>query len=195
MAFSLECSCCGRSLAVETTQAGTALLCECGVQVAVPSLGKLRELAGRSAYETGTIDVIHGMLRRGELPAGDRCAVSGGSTQDVIDLYVEAERIYRASDTRAFAWLGVLLSPIFLLGLLQEPRPNVGRETIVPTPLRVAAAYLPKVRRSGQRALKRWLRTVPVYAKLLEEYPRARVGIRTSPSKATLVDKPPVELD
>ncbi|QDV38532.1 hypothetical protein [Tautonia plasticadhaerens] len=176
MSFSLECSC-GRSLAVQAAQAGTTLRCPCGAEVDVPSVGRLRELAGRLAYEAGTIDVIRGMLWRGELPAGDRCAISGESTDDVADLSVEAERIYPGGDHRAYAWLGLLVSPILLLGLFQEPRPDVGRETIVPTPLRVASCYHPKLRRSGQRALKRWLRTVPIYARLLEEFPRARVKV------------------
>jgi hypothetical protein len=178
MEFSVECSC-GRALAVQTTQAGTTIVCPCGAQVKVPSLSKLRELAGQNAYEVSTIDVIQGMLRRGELPTGGSCAVGGDPTEDVLDLYVEAERIYPAGDRFVYAWLGVLLSPILLLGLFQKPRPDVGRETIVPTPLRVAAAYHPRGRRSGQKALKRWLRSVPIYAKLLEEYPRARVGIGT----------------
>jgi len=179
MGFSLECLC-GHTLVVQATQAGTTVLCRCGAQVKVPSLSKLRELAGQHAYEAGTIDVIHGMLRRGELPAGGHRAVSGEPTEDVVDLYVEAERIYRAGDNRVYAWLGVLVSPILLLGLFQKPRLDVGRETIVSTPLRVATAYHPRVRRSGQRVLKRWLRSVPIYAKLVEEYPRARVRIGMS---------------
>jgi hypothetical protein len=176
MGFSLECSC-GRTLAIQAAQAGTTLLCACGAQIRVPSLSKLRDLAGQAAYESGTIDVIRGMLDRGELPAGDRCAISGEPTADVADLYVEAERMYSRGDNRVYAWLGVLVSPILLLGLFQEPRPDVGRETVVRTPLRIASAYHPKVRRSGQRALKRWLRGVPIYARLLEEYPRARVRV------------------
>jgi hypothetical protein len=176
MKFSVDCSC-GQTLAVQVAQAGTTVLCSRGAQVKVPSLSKLRERAGQNAYEASTIDVIHGMLRRGELPTGDRCAVSGDPTGDVADLYVEAERTYRDTDNPFYAWLGVLVSPILLLGLFQKPRPDVGRETIVPTPLRVAAAYHPRVRRSGQKALKRWLRSVPIYGRLLEEYPQARVGI------------------
>ena len=168
----------------DTRRAGDAgrheVLCRCGAQVKVPSLSKLRELAGQHAYEASTIDVIHGMLQRGELPAGGPCAVSGEPTEDVVELHVEAERIYRAGDNCVYALLGVLVSPIFLLGLFQKPRPDVGRETIVSTPLRVAAAYHAKVRRSGQRALKRWLRSVPIYAKLLDEYPSARVRIGKS---------------
>jgi hypothetical protein len=181
MGYSLVCSC-GRRLPVEASQAGTAVACPCGSQVPVPSISKLRELSGQEPYEVGTIDAIHGMLRRGELPAGDRCAVSGEPTGDFIELYVEAERMHPGGDNRVYYVLGLLVSPILLLGLLRPSRPDVGRETIVPTPLRVASAYHPKVRKAGQRALRRWLRSVPAYARLLDEYPRARVGIGTSPS-------------
>jgi hypothetical protein len=183
MRYSLVCSC-GRSLSVEASQAGTSVACHCGSQVPVPSISKLRELAGQEPYEVGTIDAIHGMLRRGELPAGDRCAVSGEPTEDFIELYVEAERIHPGGDNRAYYWLGLLVSPLLLLGILRPPRPDVGRETIVPTPLRVVSAYHPKVRKAGQRALRQWLRSVPVYASLLDEYPRARVGVGASPTWA-----------
>jgi len=80
MTFNLDCTC-GRSVSVSAGQAGTTVACECGQTVAVPSLGRLRELAGRGRYEAGTIDRIHGMLKNGQLPAGDRCAVSGESQQ------------------------------------------------------------------------------------------------------------------
>jgi hypothetical protein len=180
MSFTLNCSC-GAILEVQATQAGTTVLCRCGAPVRVPSLGKLRELAGQPAYETSTIDVILAMLKRGELPAGGHCAISGVATDDVIDLQVEAERMHAAGDNMKWAVLGAIcFSPIFLLVMFQKPPPDVGRETIVPTPLRVAAAHHARVRRSSQRALKRWLRTIPVYAKLLDEYPGARVRIAMS---------------
>jgi hypothetical protein len=180
MAFSLECSC-GETLAVQAAQAGTTIACRCGAQVKVPSLSRLRELAGEQPYEASTIDVILGMLKRGELPAGGRCAISGEPTQDVFELHVEAERIYTGGDNIVYLVLALIVSPLFALGLFQKPRPAVGRETVVPTPLRVTAAYHERVRRSSQRSLKRWLRTVPIYAKLLDEYPRAVVSIEVSP--------------
>jgi hypothetical protein len=41
--------------------------------------------------------------------------------------------------------------------------------------LRFAGKYHERVLKSSQRSLKRWLRSVPVYAQLLKEYPRAQV--------------------
>ena len=180
MDYSINCQC-GARLPVKASQAGTSITCSCGVVVAVPGLSKLRELAGRDAYETGPVDVIRNMFRRSELPSGGRCAVSGIATQDVIHLYVEAERVYAGSDERVYAWLGLLISPILLAGMFQKPRPDVGRQTLVPTPLYVAAQHHGRVSHAGQRALRKWLRTVPVYAQLLEAYPVARVLVGTVP--------------
>jgi hypothetical protein len=167
---------------VQPSQSGTTIRCgRCGDQVQVPRLSKLREIAGKAPFEAGTIDAIHGMLRRGELPAVGRCAVSGMDTRDILDLYVEAERLHRSRDNRFYATLGLLVSPILLLGLLQKPRPDVGRETNVHTPLCVAAEHQGKVRRAGQGALRRWLCGVPIYDRLLKEYPGARIKVGTPP--------------
>jgi hypothetical protein len=157
--------------------------------VDIPGLSTLRELAGQDAYETGPVDVIRNMLRRGELPSGTRCAISGVETKDVLELVVEAERVHSGSDRLTYAWLGAFISPILLLGLFQKPRPEVGRETVVDTPLRVAAAYHARVRRAGQRALKKWLRREPVYAQLLDAYPAARVEVRARATTAPVEGK------
>ncbi len=153
--------------------------CECGRAVAVPSLGRLRELAGQGRYETGPIDRIHSMLKSGQLPVGDRCAVSGEYTHDVFDLWVQAEKMVTRNEHRLVNFLfAVLISPIILSVYVRPARPNVGRETFVPTPLRVAAACHSRVRKASQRKLKHWLRSVPIYEELLREYPLAAVSLR-----------------
>jgi len=84
-------------------------------------------------------------------------------------------------DFRTYAILGLLFSPIvFLLSpsmmLSRAQRPEgSGRDTWVRTPLFVDSKYQKKVRQASQKKLKRWLRSVPVYAKLLDEYPQATV--------------------
>ena len=174
MAYSLKCGC-GRSISVGADQAGMAAACECGGRVAVPSLGKLREMSGRDSYESGTIDIIVGMLKRGELPAGDRCAVSGEPTRDTIELSVEAERVHLGKDDTSHLWLALIWWPALLFGLGGRRTPDVGRQTIVPTPLRVEASQRPRFLKASQKKRKRWLRTVPIYARLLHDYPDARV--------------------
>jgi hypothetical protein len=146
----------------------------------VPSLGRLRELAGQGRYEAGTIDRICAMVKRGELPLGDRCVVSGEPTHDAIDLWVQAERIFTGDENRlARILLALLISPHLLYASSSSDprRMNVGRETFVPTPIRVAEAYHRRVRNASQRRLKRWLRKVPIYAELLREYPFATVRL------------------
>jgi hypothetical protein len=116
------------------------------------------------------------MVGSGELPVGTRCAVSGVPTEDVIELYVEAERVFVGGDNLRFiALFAMLCSPYIAVFMAQRSRPDFGRATTVATPLRVAALYHRRFSRSSQRALRRWLRTVPVYARLLKEYPRARI--------------------
>jgi hypothetical protein len=146
----------------------------------VPVLSRLRELAGQDAYETGPVDVIRNMLARGELPRLGRCAVSGAESKEIIELIVEAEQVHPGSSDWPIAFLG-MFSPILLLAMFQKPRPDVGRETTVETPLCVDAAYHRRIRRAGQRSLKRWLRTVPVYAQLLDAYPASRISVREAP--------------
>jgi hypothetical protein len=177
MAYSLTCSC-GRQLEVPAAAAGTEVFCECGARVRVPSLSELRLLAGRAAYETGTVDVIRRMLAEGSLPWGELCAVSGKPTQDVLDLSVHCERVQAEKDgLRSFQLLVLLFGlPALLLGQRSSRDPQ-GRETSVWTPLRVAHDHQRKVGRASQKTLRRLLRTVPVYAALLDQYPRARVVI------------------
>ena len=175
MSIPLACSC-GQTVPVELSQAGGETACTCGQTMKIPSLSKLRELSGKSAYEAGVIDTINRMVSSGELPSGNRCAVSGEPTADVIDLYVEAERVSQIGTSLPHAALvAALCSPILAAVMMMQTPRDVGRETVVLTPLKVAAKYHRRVSRSGQRALKRWLKTVPVYAQLLQEYPRAQI--------------------
>jgi hypothetical protein len=178
MDFHLACAC-GREVVVTAAQAGTEVVCQCGKEVWIPSLSKLRELSGRGAYEAGTVDTINRMFNERELPWGNVCEISGEPTRDVLHICVQVERIYRPQDHTILALLGVLVSPILLLGLFQKQRPEVGRETVVHTPLRVSRQYHASLEGASQRRLLRLLRQVPIYAKLLDEYPRSRVCVGT----------------
>src|SRR4051812_23375905 len=100
MKYSIACSW-GKFIAVPAAHAGTTIDCGCGAPVKVPSLSKLREFAGKNAYEAGMIDVINGMLGRGELPTGTHCAVSGEPTDAILELQVQAERFYRTNNDHA----------------------------------------------------------------------------------------------
>jgi hypothetical protein len=157
---------------VRASQAGMNVTCDCGALIPVPSLSKLRELSGIDPYESGTLDTIRRMIKIGELPEGDVCVFSGKPTGDVLDLLVTVPRV--VVDRSGFAvqiLLALLVSPFFLLVPRRSEYTVHGedKELKIRTPLRISAASQTKVRKASQRKLKRMLRSVPIYAKLLEE--------------------------
>ncbi len=184
MTFSLPCDC-GNTLEVTAAEAGTDVVCSCGREVGVPLLSQLRQLAGQGAYETGTIDTIHRMIRDGELPYGDICAISGFPTSDSYDLYVQCESRWikgPGSGRNLFAVLSVLFLPCWMIwalvawALLDEKRRELGRDRGVYIPLRVRQEHHQQLRRMrSQSKLRKLLRAVPIYATLLDEYPKARI--------------------
>ena len=74
-----------------------------------------------------------------------------------------------------------LVSLYAALRASREDGPAMGRELIVDLPLRVAADCQQQVRRFRQRKLKELLQTVPIYDKLLQDYPQARLLVRLGP--------------
>jgi hypothetical protein len=183
MTYSVPCEC-GNSVEASATQAGTDIPCSCGRCVSVPLLSRLRQTAGQEAYEAGTIETINRMVRTGELPSGDTCAFSGLPTVDSYNPYVQCESTWlkeSRSERPWFAILAFLFLPFRILGWLlrssrveEEPR-VMGRDRGVSTPLRVRGEHQPQLRRTNQSKLREMLRTVPIYATLLDEFPKARI--------------------
>jgi len=184
MSYSTSCEC-GQTHPVSASQAGTELNCSCGRRVSVPLLSELRQAAGQRAYETSTIDEIRRMLRDGDLPAGDLCVLSGLPTREVCNLYVHCETKW-VKGPKEWTFYVVILSILFLpfwwvwfligKSVLDEERRELGRDRSVQTPLRVHPDYHDQLRRiRSQAKLRSLLRTVPVYAKLLDEFPKAKI--------------------
>jgi hypothetical protein len=170
---------CGQQLVVTADEAGTTVRCECGADVPVPSLSKLRATAGIGSYETGTIDTIRRMLDQGTLPWGGDCAVSGRPTRDVLQVKVQCERLHVPKDHARYALLlAVCAGPLWaLLAVGSRQRPTHGRDTVVVVPLRVCCEYHRGLSPWWmRRKLRRLLRGVPVYARLLDEYPGATIS-------------------
>jgi hypothetical protein len=199
MRYLLDCPC-GRKLPVNRSQAGETVACECGSEIRVPSLSKLRELSGIAPYESSTLDTIQGMVERGELPAGETCALSGSPTLDTLELRVVVPIAFQRREGLAGSLMTLWWAPLVSANWL----PFVGsifqvlfgqtapvedsllpqhRARIVGTPLRIAAQHQAKVRGASQRRLKRLLRTVPVYAKLLDENPIVRIAVADETTK------------
>jgi hypothetical protein len=115
------------------------------------------------------------MIRTGELPAGDTCLRCGLPTKDACDLVVHCERQwYKAA---SFNWLALSLSfPHWLLAMARRGTGDVfGRETVIRVSLRVREEHHQWLATRSQRKLRKLLRTVPVYAQLLDEYPESRI--------------------
>ena len=184
MAESFVVTCgCGQCLAVGPAMAGGVVDCDCGGRVAVPSLSKLRQQTGADPYESGPIDTIRRMLAQGELPAGT-CAVTGRPTRDVLDLtvivsnHLEQTREARIADTVSLTQAGFL--GVFFRMLRDDThdyRPVEGTEILVPTPLYLDARHHRRARKARLDLVKRWLRTVPIYGKLLDAFPHAIVTV------------------
>jgi hypothetical protein len=182
--YSLDCSC-GRRIEVGPSQAGTKLTCECGAEVAVPSLSKLRASTGADPYEVSTADTIRRMIAEGELPAGDVCELSGKPTEDVLELFVLVTREFIRQERKQWLLLlALFVSPIFYFAYgLQGARgklvPAAGGETAIPTPVRLSSRYHDRFRKAGQWRLRRLLRRIPIYADLLKDHPEGRVVDRS----------------
>lgn len=182
--YAVDCSC-GKEIPVTASMAGSNVACSCGAPVAVPRLSELRQRVGLAAYESGIIDTIHRMVNTGELPYGNECVISGMQTTDAFVLRVECERKWiKGAGKRRFLFLFLLpLLPFWLIWLAvaktlaDEPREELGRDTSVDVPLRVHCDFHAQLRKTkSQRELQRLLRTVPIYAKLLDEYPHAKIA-------------------
>ena len=188
-AFSVTCDC-GAVIPVTASLAGATIACRCGRQVPVPRLSQLRVAHGLAATETNIRDTIGRLIREETLPWGDCCAVTAMPTGDVMLFDVECERGYlKGSASRKWGAVLFMLgffacfpAAIFmwLIGydLFKTPAERVGRDIVITVPLLVRTESHGAVRRWPQSRLKNLLRSVPVYERLLAEYPNARVHPR-----------------
>ena len=186
MQYTVICSCGNETLVTAAAAGGTITCPKCGGEISVPRLSQLREMAGKGAYETGTADTIRRQIEIGELPPGTLCVISGRPTTAIADIQVQCERTWiRGPTSKRFALVivGILLLPFWVIwalvtwALLDEEHQELGRDTFVKTPLRIHEECLPQLKRASQRKLRKLLRTVPLYAELLKEYPGAKVII------------------
>jgi hypothetical protein len=149
---------------------------QCGAELRVPSLGQLRESAGRDRYESGICDTIHRMIQNGELPSDSQCVVSRQPTNDVVALEILVPRFFTTEDAGhgrtlflASLFLG-LWAPI-LLAFSKRTVIEEDGGTILRVPVRVAQRQQHRVHRMSQQRLRKLLRITPIYAPLLEEHP------------------------
>lgn len=184
--YSVNCEC-GKSIAVAQSQAVASVICDCGKTVPVPLLSALRRAAGES--NRTIVEELRFQIASKELPYGNLCPFSGKLADDVVTINVQCERSWtRGGEELSFAkfvwfltfyclfgWLAALVSSILFR---KTPIEEFGRETVIDLPLKVSAEMRSQViRMRSQNSLKTALRTVPIYEKLLDEYPDAVVSV------------------
>jgi hypothetical protein len=169
---------CGLTTTVSISDAGSLIRCGCGRESKVPSLGRLRELTGKDRYESGVVDQIRRMIRNGEIPSADTCALSKRTTSDTVTASIVIPRFFKNEDKDDWmlalmaGWVALLLVKAFRKTAFEDE----GTITLE-VPLRVAASWQGKARGLNQKRLKKALQTEPMYSRLLKENPHCRVTI------------------
>jgi hypothetical protein len=178
MDFRVDCPC-GSHLTVTEGSAGATVECRCGRPLAVPPLKQLRLRAGLPAYDLSPELVLEHHLAAGGLPADSHCVQCGVSTHEALHVVVECEKAIRKG---GFSWAAFLLSALFSplaaiahVVLPIEEEVQHGSDKYYTLPLALCEHCLKTFRtRSG---LKQCLRRIPVYARLLEKFPDAKVHL------------------
>ncbi len=163
------------------SQAGASVICDCGKTVPVPLLSALRRAAGES--NRTIIEELRFQIANKELPYGNLCPFSGKLADYIVTINVQCERSWTRGGEDpnwleigfnvAFGWVGALIA-----SRNKTPLQEFGRETVIDLPLKVSAEMRSQViRMRSQNSLKTALRTVPIYEKLLEQYPDAVVSV------------------
>lgn len=176
MDYHISCPC-GRAVTINEAAAGTHVWCECGQKVVIPSMRELRRLAGIES-EAAPEMVVEAMLLADKLPQEDLCVLCGEVTDGIAYFRTECELAY-VSDNRTPTWARVLaLFTFSWVGFLiassrgGEER-EYGKDRIYTLPLRVCPACRPKL--ADPNEARAALRRVPLYDRLLQRFPQARV--------------------
>jgi hypothetical protein len=184
MNLSVQCEC-GKQLPVSATSAGSEASCSCGLRISIPTLSELRRNAGLNPIPLNTVETIQKLIRSNALPNEKTCPISGRIADTVVYFRVECESTWvKGREPLSvkwvvvyvlfFGWLGKLLATI----RNDTPREELGRDVSVDVPIKVSEETLSRVlKMTAQRKLKKILKTNPIYAKLLSEYPRAVVSV------------------
>jgi hypothetical protein len=179
MQYQLECEC-GEKVMVRESAAGATEVCRCGRTLVVPSLHELRRQAGLPEPRLSPEKVVEVLLLARKLPEERHCLLCGDATDASISCRTECARAYVRSGQPpwwvyllgflTFGWLGVLVAS----ASAKEDR-EWGEDRIFSLPLRVCTTCQPRL--TGPAELKAALGRVPVYRRLLEKYPNARVSV------------------
>ncbi len=170
---------------METAAAGGTKLCSCGQTVPVPRLSELKRLAGHAPEAIRPSDQIRHLLLHGGLPPDSICRFTQRPTSDVVYVTVVCELPKVMGHTSwwrsalvtlgAFA-ISIWLLPMYLIVARGEPE-VVGDETVFRLPVPVAADRQAQFRELSPAELRQYFCSIPLYARLLEEYPLATLSV------------------
>jgi hypothetical protein len=161
---------CGRKQWVPAGAAGRRLPCPCGREVAVPALHILRRDAGEMAVSPELM--IEALLRENGLPEGPDCVVCSAATDEVRYVWADCEK----PTIKKPGWT---INPLMLLfGWWVFYRSGetrvLGRDITYRLPLRVCRVCADGLRGSGVKDI---LCRVPLYERLLQKYPKAKLTL------------------
>lgn len=174
MNFNLPCSC-GNEVVVTEGSAGAIVTCSCGRKIDVPGLKELRQQQGLTPYDASPELLLERLRDDGELTAGKQCIECGVVTSNVLEVQADCEQGWeRGSD--GFDWSTFFVS--FLLFRLLFFRWGRGSRQLAHAkayilPLGVCAVCEGRLTRPAQ--LKEAARKIPLYQRLLDKFPEARV--------------------
>jgi hypothetical protein len=109
--------------------------------------------------------------------------LTGQPTDDTVRICVECEQVWIRESYKK-SWVHVAFALIhsfsffgFVFGSRNRQRKEFGRDTLIWIPIRVCGDEQRRLRRMNPRELRRVLETIPICAKLLDEYREARVSV------------------
>ena len=177
MRYPVRCEC-GKVYQFAAAQAGNHYTCPCGRVLVVPSLSRLKMAAGEEVLSPEVR--LEQMLRLGMLPQQTRCVVCRAETVGTAHFWAICERtsvqqgpgrgpLGIAAGWFLFGWLS-------LIPRLYHARDErvVGNDLRFRLPLRVCPTCVPSLDAPGR--LEEAVLAVPLYADLLDKYPRAELA-------------------
>ncbi|MBY0456853.1 MAG: hypothetical protein K2V38_05915 [Gemmataceae bacterium] len=189
--YEARCAC-GKVIEVSAADAGASVSCPCGKMVDVPPLHQLRAVAGEDVLSPAVR--VQTLLLQKRLPGTRECAVCFRETDELVRVDVVCERARPTAPPQEsqadrvgsgclflFAFFGGSFPGVLAANrLMSEPNeradPNQGGQDVAfILPLPVCEVCRPQV--EDQRALPQAVGTIPEYAALLEQYPRAKLTL------------------
>lgn len=170
--YTVVCNC-GQAYSVHRDEAGERRRCGCGQSVTIPKI-----------LQT-TSELIRSMVASGRLPSNDHCPVSGEVADKTVVLNVlralprDNFIFHLLAGTALGAFFGI---PGTQLMMGEAPDNFTGGNVLADVPIRVSESACTTLMKASQKQLNSIVRTVPLYAHLLDEYPRGSVRIAPNPS-------------